>query len=57
MCQYFYVWVLLVISIPLVTNGTMQTAQLAMLALFALASFEVILPLPLAFQLLPVTLS
>jgi len=50
-------WLILIISIPLIANGTMQKAHLAMLALFAIASYEVILPLPLALQLLPTTLT
>ena len=56
-CTHIALWLVLVISIPLITNGTLETAQLAMLALFALASFEVIAPLPLVLQLLPTTLS
>ena len=50
-------WFILLVSIPLVNKGTLEPAHLAMLALFAIASYEVILPLPLAFQLLPQTLS
>jgi ATP-binding cassette subfamily C protein CydC len=38
--------------LPLVAAGRMQPVNLAMLALFALAAFEAIAPLPLAFQLL-----
>jgi ATP-binding cassette subfamily C protein CydC len=57
LCSNIAMWVILVISIPLMGNGTLEFAHLAMLALFALASFEVILPLPLAFQLLPLTLA
>ncbi|MFK8067580.1 MAG: thiol reductant ABC exporter subunit CydC [Gammaproteobacteria bacterium] len=47
----------LFICIPLITDQTLQPAQLPMLALFMLATFEAILPLPFAFQLLPETLT
>ncbi len=47
----------LFICIPLITDQKLQPAQLPMLALFILATFEAILPLPLAFQLLPETLT
>ncbi len=50
-------WLILLISIPMVNSGTLEPAHLAMLALLALASFEVVLTLPPAFQLLPQTLS
>lgn len=50
-------WLILLISIPLINSGILQKAHLAMLALFAIASYEVILPLPLALQLLPSTLT
>jgi len=50
-------WLILVISIPLISNGLLEKSHLAMLALFAIASYEVILPLPLALQLLPTTLT
>ncbi len=46
----------LVIAIPLVSNSGISPPQLVMLALFSLASFELVLALPLAFQTLPETL-
>jgi ATP-binding cassette subfamily C protein CydC len=48
---------MLIVAIPMVTTGNLAPANLPMLALFALASFEAILPLPLAFQTLPGTLA
>lgn len=43
--------------IPLVAIGSMKNVELAMLALFVLASFETVLTLPTAFIELPLTLS
>lgn len=43
-------WLMLLLAIPLVSAGTMPAPELTLLALFALASFEAVLPLPLAFQ-------
>jgi len=42
----------LLLSIPLVTNGTLDGVMLAVLALATMASFEAVMPLPLAFQYL-----
>ncbi|MBK1632450.1 thiol reductant ABC exporter subunit CydC [Thiohalocapsa halophila] len=42
---------------PLVADGKLPPPQLAMLALFALAAFEAVAPLPLAFQHLESTLT
>ena len=50
-------WFMLIIAAPMVLAGTLSQPNLAMLALFALASFETVMPLPLAFQLLPETLA
>lgn len=50
-------WALLWLAIPMVHDGTILPAQLAMLALFTLASFEAVAPLPQAFQLLGRTLA
>ena len=50
-------WGALVIATPLVAAGTLPGPDLAMLALFALASFEAVGPLPLAFQTLGETLA
>lgn len=45
-------WGALLIAIPRVSAGTLPPADLAMLALFVLASFEAVVPLPLAMQML-----
>ena len=50
-------WGVLWLGIPLVNDGTLAPPQLAMLALFALAAFEAVAPLPLAFQQLEATLT
>jgi ATP-binding cassette, subfamily C, bacterial CydC len=52
LCASLSLWVLLWIAIPLVDDGRLMPPQLAMLALFTLASFEAVAPLPHAFQLL-----
>jgi len=49
-------WIILIIAIPMVAAHTLEPASLTMLALFVIASFEAILPLPTAFQMLPETL-
>jgi ATP-binding cassette subfamily C protein CydC len=43
-------WLITLSAIPMVREGELPPAHLSMLALFALASFEAILPLPTAFQ-------
>ena len=43
-------WVMLVIAIPLVSDGHLNGLFLALLVLSALASFEIVMPLPTAFQ-------
>ena len=43
-------WMVLWLAIPMVENGTLPKADLAMLALFSLAAFEAVMPLPAAFQ-------
>jgi ATP-binding cassette subfamily C protein CydC len=50
-------WGMLWLGIPLVHEGSLAPPQLAMLALFALATFEAVAPLPLAFQQLESTLT
>ncbi len=57
LCANFSMWFMLLVAIPMVTVGSLKPANLPMLALFALASFEAIMPLPLAFQTLPGTLA
>ena len=48
---------ILIITIPMVNQKQLSPAYIATLALFALASFEAILPLPMAFQSMGETLS
>lgn len=50
------VWFSLVLLIPLVSSGGLARLDLPMLGLFVLASFEVVAPLPNAFQMLGQTL-
>ncbi|NEV60465.1 thiol reductant ABC exporter subunit CydC [Thiorhodococcus minor] len=57
LCASLSLWVLLWLAIPMVHDGTILPPQLAMLALFTLASFEAVAPLPQAFQLLGRTLA
>jgi ATP-binding cassette subfamily C protein CydC len=56
-CASLSLWALLWLAIPLVREGQLMPPLLAMLALFTLASFEAVAPLPQAFQLLGRTLS
>jgi len=53
LCAHGAMWLILVMAIPLIGTGQINGAQLAMLTLFALASFEAVLALPLALQTLP----
>lgn len=46
------VWFVMLLAIPMVAESTIEPAELAMLALFTLASFEAVMPLPEAFRLL-----
>jgi ATP-binding cassette subfamily C protein CydC len=57
LCANLAMWGILLLAIPQVSAGQLAPPQLAMLALFALASFEAVLPLPLAFQSLGETLA
>jgi ATP-binding cassette subfamily C protein CydC len=57
LCANLAMWAMVVLAIPLVGDKTLAPPQLTMLALFALASFEAVLPLPLAFQSLGETLA
>ena len=43
-------WCAVILSVPLVKAGTLGPPDLAMLALFVLASFEAVLPMPQALQ-------
>jgi ATP-binding cassette subfamily C protein CydC len=50
-------WSMLIVAIPYVNTGEIARPELAMLAFFALASFEAVTPLPLAMQSLGETLA
>ncbi len=50
--NHFSMWILLLIAIPLVQMGKISGVDLTVIAQTALASFEAILPLPIAFQYL-----
>jgi ATP-binding cassette subfamily C protein CydC len=52
LCATLALWGTLCISITLLRAGALATADLAMLALFVLASFEAVWPLPTAMQML-----
>jgi len=52
LCASLAMWAMLVLAVPMVTRQTLAPPELAMLALFALASFEAVMPLPLAMQTL-----
>ncbi|MGD8873868.1 MAG: thiol reductant ABC exporter subunit CydC, partial [Gammaproteobacteria bacterium] len=52
LCASLAMWLMLVLAVPLVCDQTLAPPELAMLALFALASFEAVMPLPLAMQTL-----
>lgn len=57
LCANLAMWAALLLAIPLVADASILPAQLPMLALFVLASFEAVLPLPLALQMLGETLA
>jgi len=50
-------WLILWTAIPMVQDGSLARPELAMLALFTLAAFEAVIPLPAAFQALGETRS
>lgn len=50
-------WLVALVAIPLIASGELDRPELAMLILFTIASFEMVMPLPLAFQMLGQTLS
>ncbi len=52
LCANLAMWLMVLLATPMVATHTLAPADLTMLALFALASFEAVLPLPLAFQTL-----
>ncbi|MGA0587763.1 thiol reductant ABC exporter subunit CydC [Dyella sp. KRB-257] len=52
LCAHLALWWAVIAVAPAVAQGAIAPAQLAMLALFAMAAFEAVMPLPLAFQML-----
>ncbi|MGD8937538.1 MAG: thiol reductant ABC exporter subunit CydC [Thiogranum sp.] len=52
LCANLAMWAMLVLAIPMVSAHTLAPPALAMLALFALAGFEAVMPLPQAMQAL-----
>lgn len=50
LCANLAMWSMLLVVIPWVMDGRLAPPELTLLALFALASFEAVAPLPLAFQ-------
>jgi ATP-binding cassette subfamily C protein CydC len=50
LCTNLAMWLITLSAIPMVSEGELPPAHLSMLALFTLASFEAIAPLPAAFQ-------
>jgi ATP-binding cassette subfamily C protein CydC len=57
LCANLAMWLITLSAIPMIRAGELPPAQLAMLALFTLASFEAIAPLPAALQGLGETLA
>lgn len=53
----FALWLMLWVAIPMVGQGTLTKPDLALLALFTLAAFEAVMPLPQAFQAFGETLA
>lgn len=52
LCANLAMWGMLLLAVPRVAAGTLAPPELTMLALLALASFEAVMPLPLAMQTL-----
>jgi len=52
LCANLSMWTMVVLAVPMVSSHLLAPQQLAMLALFALASFEAVTPLPLVMQTL-----
>lgn len=52
---HFAMWSVLLLAIPLLVHAQLPPPNLAMLALLALASFELVAPLPNAFAVIPET--
>jgi ATP-binding cassette subfamily C protein CydC len=52
LCANLAMWAIVMLAVPMVSSHLLAPQHLAMLALFALASFEAVSPLPLAMQTL-----
>ena len=52
LCANLAMWAMVVLAVPMLSANILAAPELAMLALFALASFEAVTPLPLAMQTL-----
>ena len=48
-------WAVMLVAIPLTVAGSIEPQELAMLALFTMAAFESVMPLPEAFRMLGLT--
>lgn len=57
LCTNLAMWLITLTVIPMISLGELPPVQLAMLALFTLASFEAVAPLPQAFQSLDAILA
>ncbi len=55
-CMIFFaggtLWLVIILAIPLLREQVIKPAELSMLALFALAAFEAVIPLPESFRML-----
>jgi ATP-binding cassette subfamily C protein CydC len=52
LCASLAMWAMLALAVPMVSAQTLAPPELTLLALFALASFEAVMPLPPALQML-----
>jgi ATP-binding cassette subfamily C protein CydC len=52
LCANLALWMIVLNAIPLVESGAIKPPELAMLAMFSLAAFESVMPLPEAFRML-----
>lgn len=57
LCAWLALWSMLILLVPAIVAGSRPPADLPLFALFALASFEAVTPLPLAFQSIHSTLA
>lgn len=57
LCTGFALLSVLIVTIPLISEGDMPPLSIAMLALFTMASFEAVAAMPQAFQRLPETVA